>query len=227
MRHLRNLLTLTGLLALVVMILPVTPVPWRWIGAMAQPGENTPGAPDLIVMMGGGGIPSSSGLMRSWKTAEAATRYPSARVLVAMPLEENETLPGLIERELMMRGVAPQRMAREPKGRNTREQAVECMVLTGGAPLTVALVTCPEHMTRTWRAFEKAGFTKLQALPAWAEPIQAALEYDGRELGGRALGGRIGGSAMIKYRYWDNLIILVKCTRETAAMVYYWMMGWV
>ena len=233
MKLVRYSLAALGVIFLAVLVLPATPWPWRWAGAFAEPGRPAAGAPDVIVLMGGGGIPSRSGLMRAWKTAEAARVFPEARVIVAMPFDDGETWPGAMEHELAMRGVEQDRLSREPLGRNTREQAVETFRMVappdGSSPQpNIALVTCPDHMRRTWRAFEHAGFTNLIAYPAWAAPVRADLSYDEAELGAkRSLGGAIGGNDMIKYRYWDNLELLVKLARESVALVYYRAMGWV
>jgi hypothetical protein len=53
------------------------------------------------------------------------------------------------------------------------------------------------------------------------------LNYKEGELGSPSLGGLVGGNDIIKYKYWDNLIILIKCARETVALAYYRVMGWV
>jgi len=213
-----------------VLLLAFTDLPWHWYRWMAMNGSGVKPPPDVIVMMGGGGIPSESGLTRSWKAAEAAHVYPGSKVIVAMPREDNETDTYGIEHELRLRGVDRLRILREPVGRNTREQALEVYKLllqSGNAETnTIGLVTSPEHMRRTWRSFERAGFTRLMAIPSWAEAITADLNYQESELGERSLGGSVGANLIIRYRFWDNLGILVKCTRETAALVYYRLLGW-
>jgi uncharacterized SAM-binding protein YcdF (DUF218 family) len=219
-----------GMFFLLVLYLATTGVPWRWYGSMGQPGINAAKPPDVIVMMGGGGIPSESGLMRSWKTAEAARIFSNAVIMVAMPDDGSETATHGIEHELIMRGVAEDRLRREPKGRNTREQALEVhrmLVQPGGDEPVLGLVTSPEHMTRTWLSFKKAGFSHLTALPSWPEAIQLDLSYHENELGSTVtLGGRVGGSDMIKYKVWDNMGLMMRCTRETMAIWYYRLMGW-
>lgn len=222
------MLILGGLTFAGVLVLPVTPVPWNWYRAMAQPEPNFTSEPSVLVMMGGGGIPSESGLTRSYKLAEAAKVFPKARVIVCMPLEPDETLPGLIEKELMMRGVALERIKREPNGRNTREQALEVFKMAGNGDPVIGLVTSPEHMKRTWLSFRKAGFSRIVAIPSWSEEIKADLRYHEAELGSStSLGGAVGGNDIIKYKFWDNLGILLRCTRETVAIAYYRLMGWV
>jgi len=230
-RFFNLLVWLSGLVFLSLLYIAGTNVPWNWYRWMAMSGDGAPPPPDYIIMMGGGGIPSKSGLTRSWKAAEAATLYPSAGVIVALPLEANESTAYGIEHELQIRGVEASRIQREPSGRNTREQAVEVYKLLqkNGNPsaYTIGLVTSPEHMRRTWRSFERAGFTNVISMPSWSEAITADLRYDEAELGDRSLGGAVGQNVSLRYRYWDNLGILVDCTREVFALVYYRMLGWI
>jgi uncharacterized SAM-binding protein YcdF (DUF218 family) len=225
--RLKRLLILLGIIFAGILVLPVTHVPWRWFVSMAEPGMPGAERPEVLVMMGGGGIPSETGLTRSYKTAEAARLFPGATVIIAMPYDPGLSFPDLLDQELLMRGVAAGRLRREPHGRNTREQALEVYKLIGENPeVVVGLVTSPEHMKRVWVSFEKAGFRRLIAYPSWAEAIRADLDYSEADLGGKSLGGAVGGSDIIKYKYWDNLMILVKCARETVALWYYRLMGW-
>lgn len=229
-RLVRGAFALGGLAACFFLLLPLTPYPWRWYSKFGQP-EISSRIPDVLVMMGGGGVPSESGLMRTWKAAEAAGMYPSTRVIVAMPLDPGEELPGLIEQELIMRGVAPERLGREPRGRNTREQALEVVAMvrqSDGSMPCIGIVTSPEHMMRTWLSFKHAGAGELVAIPSWPESIKADLRYDSSELGRDSLIGTVvGGSNMIKYKYFDNLGIMNRCMREAVAMAYYRLMGWI
>jgi uncharacterized SAM-binding protein YcdF (DUF218 family) len=229
-KWIHRLIFFAGLFFILFVALAFTKVPWNWFKAMANPGRNSPGPPDCIVMMGGGGIPSESGLMRTWKTAEAARLFPDAMIIVALPAEDGEPPGGTMKKELVLRGVAASRIYREPEGRNTREQATKIYsMLNNSATKKIGLVTSPEHMKRTWMSFKKAGFNNLISLPSWPEAIAADVNYNEAELGSGApsLGGAIGGNLMLKYRLWDNLGVMMRCTRETVAIWYYKLMGWV
>lgn len=222
-------LALAGAAALGVIALALTPWPWRWYESMALPGPAADGAPDVLVVLGGGGIPSSSGLTRTWKAAEAARLFPEAKVIVALPREPGEGEDGPMERELMLRGVEKERLLREGQGRNTREQAVEVRRMLeerGWERAVVGIVTSPDHMKRSWLSFRKAGLSSLVPYPSWPEAIKVSLDYHEAELGGRSLGGVVGGSDTVKYRFWDNLSVLVLCVRETVAIWYYQWQGW-
>lgn len=229
-RLVRAVLVAAGLFLILVVALAGTKFPWNWYGSMAHPGRNADRPPDVLVMMGGGGIPSESGLMRSWKAAEAARLFTNALVVIAMPDDGTETPTYGIGHELVLRGVDPARLRREPTGRNTREQAVAVFAMFQPAPerpLTLGLVTSPEHMKRTWLTFRKAGFDHLVALPSWPEAIKVDMRYDEAELGAPSLGGLVGGNDFLKYKIWDNIGLMMRCTRETIAIWYYRAMGWI
>jgi uncharacterized SAM-binding protein YcdF (DUF218 family) len=231
-RFLRCIVMAAGIFFISVVMLALTNVPWNWYGSMAFPGKNAPLPPDYVVMMGGGGIPSESGLMRTWKAAEASRLFTNAMIIIAIPMEDHEVDGGSMKRELVLRGVDPVRILREPEGRNTREQATKVFAMLAAAghspsSLKIGLVTSPEHMKRTWLSFKKSGFENVIALPSWPEAIAADLDYDEAELGAPSLGGAIGGNLMIKYKIWDNMGLLMRCTRETLAIFYYRLMGWV
>jgi len=231
-RFLNRTIWVCGALFVSVLFLALTDLPWDWYRWMAMSESGVKQShPNVIVLMGGGGIPSESGLTRSWKAAEAAHLFDGARVIVAMPREDNESETYGIEHELRLRGIDRMRIGREPLGRNTREQALEVYKLLSqsgnAASNTIGLVTSPEHMRRTWRSFERAGFTHLMSIPSWSEAITADLNYQESDLGNKSLGGSVGGNMIVRYRFWDNLGIFVRCTRETAALVYYRLLGWI
>lgn len=230
MRGIKLFVFVCGVLLLCITGAAFTALPWKWYGWLAEPTPNEFGAPDYIVMMGGGGIPSESGLTRAWKTAEVARLFTNATVIVAMPAEEELPLERMVEHELAIHGISMNRIVREPNGRNTREQALEVYKLLeeemGGADLTIGLVSSPEHMRRVWASFKSVGFKRLNVYPSWAEEIEADLDYEGAGSGGDAFLRKVGIRAMIRYRIWDNLIIMGKCNRETFALMYYQLLGW-
>lgn len=230
-RGIRWTVSLCGILLIAIVVTAFTSVPWTWYGWLAVPEPNTPNTPDYIVMMGGGGIPSESGLTRAWKTAEAAAMFPNAKVIVAMPDEASKPEIRTIEYELEVHGVARDRIRRESNGRNTREQAVEVFKMLkdqlGGQEVTIGLVTSPAHMRRTWGAFKKAGFRNLNVYPSWPEEIEADMSYQESESEGSSLLENVGGNTTIRYRFWDNLAIMGRCNRETVALVYYKLLGWI
>ncbi len=226
------LLKLLGIVFLFALVVALTDLPWsvyRWLGAMEGDGQ---GAPDLIVMMGGGGIPSESGLMRTWQTAYEAAKYPKARVLVAMPYEPGEggTNRSAVQRELMLRGVSAARLLQEGHGRHTREQAMLTYQLfeESAEHTRVLIVTSPEHVRRSVLAFRKAGFPMVRGHGALEQELEAPLDY-GRPSTGASSEEKsiVGQSVMMRYHFWNTLEIEVRVVRELVALWYYRAKGWV
>ena len=131
---------------------------YRWLAAEEY---RPPEPPHVIVMLGGAGIPSAAGLMRTFYTAEWALRHPEATVILCQTAAAGDEDSDLVraQRELSLRGVAPDRIVPEPSGRNTREQALRVSAILGADvdSLTVAVVTSPSHVRRSVLAFRRAG----------------------------------------------------------------------
>jgi uncharacterized SAM-binding protein YcdF (DUF218 family) len=180
------------------------------------------------VLLGGGGIPSESGLMRSYRVAEVARHYPNAAVAVAMTDSNDVSTVRMLD-ELAMRGVKRERILLEDRGRSTREQAVNLhqLLYADGAAPVVLVVTSPEHMRRALGVFRKAGFQRVSGAAADARAITANLNYHAEEMGEtNALVPDVGQSMMARYGMWNNLLMTGRSARELVAIVYYRMMGW-
>lgn len=219
-----------GVLLLVSLLVALLGLPWPVYTWLGRGGPPLSGAPDYIVMMGGGGIPSESGLMRSYQAALMAGQYPQAQVIVAMPFEpgEDDEHPSTVVRELMLRGVVIERITQEGRGRHTREQAVRVRELTrrNGREPVLLLVTSPEHMRRSLLTFRKAGFRSVHGSSVFGQNLEADLSYQAGDAGGRKLVPSLGGSLLLRYRLWDNLVVEIKVLRELAALGYYQLKGW-
>lgn len=227
-----GIIRFAGWTALLLFLAAWLGLPWpvyRWLNSdgLASPRPD----PDVIVMMGGGGIPSESGLTRAWQTAEEAHRYPSARVMVAMPFEpgESATNRGAVVRELILRGVPEHRLDQEGAGRHTREQAglVRAMLGARADAQAILIVTSPEHLRRSVLAFRKAGFDTVMGQGVEYQRLEAAVEITEPASPGISPGNWVGGSLMLRYRIWDNLILEIKVLRELAALAYYRAQGWI
>jgi uncharacterized SAM-binding protein YcdF (DUF218 family) len=123
---LRGILVATGAIAAVMILLAFTSAPfWIWYGiGVKKAGISRP--PDFIVLLGGGGMPSESGLMRTWYAARVAENFPLARVIIALPGDPADSLSALnlMKAELVVRGISPERILLEDSGTNTRAQAL-------------------------------------------------------------------------------------------------------
>lgn len=210
--------------------LAFTGLPWRAYDDLGNGGPALATAPDYIVILGGGGIPSESGLMRTFYGAEAARSFPKARVVIACPGDTTKTnsTVGLMREELVMRGVARQRVLFEDKGRHTHEQAVNCFKLLRAAERqpAVLLVTSPEHMKRSLLSFQKAGFTNVSGSAAQAVSVEADLRFTADGAKANPVPD-VGQSLMIRYQFWNNIGIEARVLREWAALAYYRAQGWI
>jgi len=77
-------------------------------------------------------MPSESGLMRCWYAAKAAGYFPHSKVIIALPGDTADSLSSVIgmKKELIIRGIAPERIMFEDSGTNTRAQAVNIYRMT-------------------------------------------------------------------------------------------------
>src|SRR3954462_11304722 len=114
-----------GSLAFLAWLLSFTDLPYyayHWLGVK---GSNSTGTPDLIVVLGGSGMPSPDGLIRTYYAAEAAKQYSNARIIIALPYNEYDSLQQLemMARELIVKGIDSTRISFEPFGFSTYSQA--------------------------------------------------------------------------------------------------------
>lgn len=228
----------------VAVILAFTSAPfWMWYGlSVSKAGVNRP--PDYIVVLGGGGMPSESGLMRCWYAAKTANYFKRAKVIIALPGDIHDSLSSIIgmKKELLIRGIESRRIILEDSGTNTRAQALN--ILRGVTNLesiekvrydymnipgtvNILIVTSPEHMRRAVLTFRKAGFLKVDGLPAFEEAIESDITFKGKRLGGRLWVPDIGNSITLRYQFWTQLHYEELLLRELLALAYYKVKGWI
>lgn len=137
------------------------------------PWDDSHGAPDGIVILGGSILPDVSAARgavaldeaaeRITVAAELARRYPNARLLLsggsnALVFRE-ATEAEFALRQLEDLGVAPERIIAEDRSRNTIENAVFSRRLADPKPgERWLLLTSAYHMPRSMAAFRAAGF---------------------------------------------------------------------
>ena len=244
-RTLRALLVLLGLLLLVGGAIQFTNLPW-WLydrlNHLPRPAPEAP--PSVILLMGGSGIPGDSGLMRTFYGAEAARLFPAAELLVAMPLDADESVASRAYLdELLLRGAAADHIRILPLGRNTREQALRLAdwLATTPAPHRVLIVTDPEHVRRTAAAVRRACADRqipveLTAMAADPVSLEDPLPWRAAELStappaapsrrGVPSVPDIGPTIHLRYNLWNNLNYSQRAFREYAALLYYRLQGW-
>ncbi len=228
----RKVLLLLGILFLILLILSFTSLPfwgYYWLGTnQSEINEK----PDYIVLLGGGGMPSESNLMRAFFVFRAASESPECRIIISIPGDttDSKSTARLVAVELERKGIEQSRILYEELGTNTRSQALRLQQfndekLTGKA---ILLVTSPEHMRRAVLVFKKAGFAHVNALPAFENALEADLVFKDDELGGnKILLPDIGSHTSIRYQFWNHLKYEILIARELVALGYYKLRGWI
>jgi uncharacterized SAM-binding protein YcdF (DUF218 family) len=226
----RYILTGMGGIFLLAVILSFTDYPfwaYYWLGTHNTDLNITP---QLIVIMGGGGMPSPDGLMRCYYGASVGSEYPSAKIIIAVPGDTNlhEDSPELLmARELILRGIDSSRIMYESEGHNTRTQALNISSMIGkqaSDSIAVRIITSPEHMLRSVAAFRKIGFANVGGKPSFEKDIDEQLlikknvNRRERQLEERALGFR--------YNMWNYMKYEITVMREYCAIAYYKIRGW-
>ena len=198
----------------VQMTLAVVGVPGtldRWLACSCA----TETVPRYVVVLGGGGIPSGSGLMRTYHAVASSGWGAGTVFIVALPADEDpeRSSVGRMRDELVMRGVPVGAIRMEYRGRNTREQAVNIRRMLGPEAIAerLAIVTSPPHVRRSVLCFRKAGFQKVGGVPAYGTGAEADL----------------GAGCALRYGFWDNLVSEVEFARELCALAYYRLKGWI
>ncbi|HAJ91743.1 MAG TPA: hypothetical protein DCO71_03830 [Gammaproteobacteria bacterium] len=173
------------------------------------------GIPEYIVVLGGGGIPSDTGLMRAYYGATQSIAFADATVIVALPADENpETSSvGRMKDELMLRGVPAAKILMETKGLNTHEQAdnIRGMLDPGAIDDPVLLVTERSHLRRSLLCFRKAGFSHVFGVGTHNTGAEADLE----------------AGTFLRYTLWTNLQLQIRVLREMIATGMYKLRGWI
>ncbi len=227
----RRFLLLLGFITFIAIIFSFTDYPfwaYYWLGTHNAE-LNSP--PDVVVLMGGGGMPSPDGLIRCYYAAEIGHLYPESNIIIAIPADtalEEESPELLIDAELKMRGIDSIRILFEPEGFSTRTQALNIYNLLGkeaADSLALRIVTSPEHMYRSVAAFRKVGFSEVGGAPSFEEDIKESLlvrkkktaEEERQELRGLS----------IRYNMWNYLKYEITVLREFCAIIYYKIRGWI
>lgn len=226
-RVLRVLLVALGSLGLVLVLLSFTDVPYRAYHRLGMPEQRLSGEPDVITVLGGAGMPSPDGLIRTYYAAAVAARFPSAVIVIALPAGEGKDSLyqlQLMARELIQRGVEPQRIRFESQGINTHSQAENIALFFGSqrSELALLVVTSPEHVYRAVCCFEREGFGEVGGMPAFGvAPGEKGLTDEERP------GAMPVPGLALRYNMWSYLHYELLVLREYCAIAYYWINGWI
>jgi uncharacterized SAM-binding protein YcdF (DUF218 family) len=225
-KFIRYFLLGLGAMALTMAALAFTRLPFdahRWLG---ETGSHFRFEPDVIVMLGGSGMPSESNLIRLYYTAHWANIYDQSRIIIAHPHDSG--VAGTMTDYLVSNGIDSSRISLMLDGTNTREQAL--MLIAGDSSLTsqkMALVTSPENMYRTIRVFRKLGYNQIGGISAFENAMFVDLSYKHKSIGGKAFTPDVSGNLDLRYNFWNYLKLEITCLREWVAIGYYWVNGWI
>jgi uncharacterized SAM-binding protein YcdF (DUF218 family) len=232
----RAFLIMMGLFFTLMILMAFTSAPfWIWYNlGVKKAGIHRP--PDFIVVMGGGGMPSESGLMRCWYASEVANHFTRARIIIALPGDVKDSLSSVnqMKREMELRGIAGDRIFLEDSGTNTRAEALNILKIITNNDMSrvtrhasLLIVTSPEHLYRAVLTFKKAGFMKVDGVPAFEKTIEADLNFNAGKLGARSWVPDVGRNITLRYEFWVHMEYEFLLLREYLALAYYKLQGWV
>jgi uncharacterized SAM-binding protein YcdF (DUF218 family) len=213
-----------GIFAIATMALALTDIPYFAYHQLGTHCNALKGNPEVIVVLGGSGMPSADGLIRTYYASEAAINFPQADVIIAHPYD-NDSLSthqlDLMAHELIIRGVDSLRIHYEPIGTNTQSQASHISeILEARNESPVLVITSPEHMYRSIRSLQKAGLKNVGGLPSFEKPISEQKLKGGKKNGQK-------GSLAWRYNFWSYLRYEILVLREYCAIIYYKLKGWI
>lgn len=221
---LRNTIFVLGGVLLITVLLSFTDIPyWQyyWLGTHHCELEKEP---DYIVLMGGGGMPSPDGLIRTYYAAGAWHRAPKSKVIIAIPSDtaQKEFSPELLmAKEIVMRGVDSTKIVFESSGYNTVSQAEAIFSYFDEVAIdtiSLRLVTTPEHMFRSVKVFKKVGFKHVGGIPAFESGLSE-----------KKLKKKVDNSSVwlnFRYNVWSYMQYEIIVVREYCAIGYYKLRGW-
>jgi uncharacterized SAM-binding protein YcdF (DUF218 family) len=190
----------------------IPPAFYQWMTGRNEPLCETP---RHIVVLGGGGIPSATGLMRTYCAAEYGRGLTGATFVVCLPADGDpeRSSVGRMRDELVMRGIPAGSIRMEYRGRNTHQQAENVRALLGPRSLRepMLVVTSPPHARRALLCFRKAGFLSVGCEPAENTEAEAAP----------------GRWTWPRYAFWSTLVVEIEFVRELCALACYKLRGWI
>ncbi|RLD38439.1 MAG: hypothetical protein DRI74_03885 [Bacteroidetes bacterium] len=220
-----------GVLLFIAIAFSYTVWPYRLEARLAAAKRFTPPDTEYVILLGGGGIPSESSLIRTYHAAYAAKMFPEAKIIIALPSDISDSTSSihLMAKELEMRGVNKARFLFEDKGTNTRSQAIniEEKFFKDNLKAKLLIVSSPYHMLRAVSVFEKVGFETVGGFPAYEKANNKDASFSPEKIGGNKYIPNIDKQPGIRYSLWAGLQKELLVLREYAALSYYKLKGWI
>jgi uncharacterized SAM-binding protein YcdF (DUF218 family) len=185
--------------------------------------------PNVIVLLGGGGMPSPDGLIRAYYTAEVAQEYENAPIIIALPPDtaRHEDSPELLlSKELQIRGIDSTRIEFERNGFNTFSQAQNISAMFDRKfidTVVIRLITSPENMFRSVLTFRKAGFKYVGGNASFEKAIEEEMLLKKRNKASRLESKQLN----LRYNMWNYMKYEIVVVREYTAIAYYKLRGWI
>lgn len=215
---------LMAILSTIFVIIAFTDIPYNAYHSLSLQNQKLRTKADVIILMGGDGMPSPNSLMRVYFTSKAAKENKSAKIVIAMPLnEEDSTFQlDLMASELYKNGIDSSRVLFEYKGYNTRSQALEIYKMFSSNQKLI-IVSSPEHMFRAVKTFEKVGFSSVGSFPTFEIPSdEKMLKSKKTDVAEEEI-----QDLTLRYNVWSYMQYEIRVLREYLAISYYWLKGWI
>jgi uncharacterized SAM-binding protein YcdF (DUF218 family) len=164
--------------------------------------------PRYVIVLGGGGIPSQSSLIRTYYAAQYGLTVTGATFIVSLPSDgDPETNSvGRMRAELVMRGIPADAIRMEYRGLNTHQQAaaIARMLPAEALHAPIVLISSEFHLRRAVLCFRKAGFDRVFAINAASTGAEAWP----------------GPLALLRYGIWSNMETNITISRELIALCF-------
>lgn len=215
-----------GVIFSLFLILAITPAPFYMHYNLGQdPNQDTTQVfePQHVIMLGGAGMPSAGNLMRLYYTAGIAKFY-DCQVTIVHPYDSicHAKMDEFIEIQGVMGMVI-----HDTIGTNTRSQVLG---LAENHPelldTKIMVVTSPEHLRRTVKCFNKAGFHEVRGVAAYEGTVDFELSLQNQVLKGEEAIPNVE-STKLRYTFWNYLKLEIDTYREYFALLYYRIKGWI
>jgi uncharacterized SAM-binding protein YcdF (DUF218 family) len=204
--------------------LSFTSIPyWAYYG-LASVEDKLTETPEFIVVMGGDGMPSPSGLMRTYYGINKAKQFPNTKIILALPYNQKDSTKqlNLMAHEFVLKGIDTSRIYFEPNGFNTKSQAMQVDQLIEDKNAPLLIVTSPEHTFRCLATFRKQGFTAVGGNPTFENPSDEEMLKDKTEDEKNRV-----RNLNLRYNIWSYMQYEIIVMREYCAIAYYWLNGWI
>ena len=218
------IISIAGVCSFLFVGLAFTDLPYHAYHSLAMTELQGDSKPDYIVIMGGDGMPSPSGLIRCYYAAIEANKSTNSQIIIALPYNEKNELYqlDLMSKELRLKGIDSSRIIYEPRGYNTHSQVQNIQKIILDKKSEVLIVTSPEHMFRTIKTFEKLGYSKLSSLPTFEIPSDSKQLEDRSNPKEKKV-----RNLSLRYNLWSYMQYEIKVMREYTAIAYYKCKSWI